>query len=77
MSFSPAELAQEITKHIPDFSIRYAPDFRQPIAESWPAVIDDTVARSDWGWKNEFDLARMTEDMLIQLKKKNVAEIPA
>lgn len=77
MSFSPAELAQEITKHIPEFNISYAPDFRQPIAESWPAVIDDTVARSDWGWKNEFDLGRMTEDMLMQLKKKNVAEIPA
>ena len=68
MSFSPAAIAKEITKHIPDFSISYQPDYRQQIAESWPQSIDDSVARNDWGWKEDFDLAAMTTDMLANLK---------
>ena len=68
MSFSPEEIAEEIKKHIPEFSMSYKPDYRQKIADSWPQSIDDSVARSDWGWKHEFDLARMTEDMLKNLK---------
>jgi len=68
MSFSPKEIAAEIKKHIPDFSISYKPDYRQQIANSWPQSIDDTVARNDWGWKEDFDLAKMTKDMLENLK---------
>ena len=68
MSFSPKEIAAEIKKHIPDFSISYEPDYRQPIADSWPQSIDDTVARKDWGWKEEFALERMTKDMLDNLQ---------
>ncbi len=68
MSFSPADIAKEITKHIPDFSISYKPDYRQQIAESWPQSIDDSVARNNWGWKEEYDLAAMTTDMLANLK---------
>ena len=67
--FSPEEIAVEINKHIPDFSIAYKPDYRQAIADSWPQSIDDTEARSDWGWKHEYDLAAMTSDMLQNLKK--------
>ncbi len=69
MSFSPKEIGAEIVKHIPDFKISYAPDYRQQIADSWPQSIDDSVATKDWGWKPEFDLAKMTEDMLKNLKK--------
>ncbi|MCW5915580.1 MAG: NAD-dependent epimerase/dehydratase family protein [Chitinophagaceae bacterium] len=68
MSFSPKEVSAEIQKHIKDFRISYEPDYRQPIAESWPQSIDDSVARNDWGWKPEYDLAAMTEDMLRNIK---------
>jgi nucleoside-diphosphate-sugar epimerase len=68
ISFTPAEIATEIKKHIPDFTISYKPDFRQKIADSWPASIDDSSAREDWNWKHEFDMASMTEEMLTHLK---------
>ncbi|WP_396172280.1 L-threonine 3-dehydrogenase [Flavobacterium sp.] len=69
ISFTPKEIAASIQKHIPEFTIDYAPDFRQAIADSWPASIDDTSARSDWGWKHEFDMERMTQVMLENLAK--------
>jgi nucleoside-diphosphate-sugar epimerase len=68
MSFSPKEISEEIKKHIPEFSIQYKPDYRQSIADSWPQSIDDSVARNDWGWKEEYDLAAMTQDMLANLE---------
>jgi nucleoside-diphosphate-sugar epimerase len=68
MSFSPKEIAEEIKKHIPEFTITYHPDFRQKIADSWPASIDDNCARVDWSWKHQYDLASMTEEMLVHLK---------
>ena len=70
MSFSPKEIAASIQKHIPDFTIDYNPDFRQAIADGWPKSIDDSAARADWGWKNDFDLDKMTADMLLHLKEK-------
>jgi len=69
-SFDPEELSNEIKKHIPDFEIIYKPDFRQAIADSWPQSIDDSVARKDWGWKNNVDLEKMTKVMLKEIKKK-------
>lgn len=68
MSFTPTEIAAEIQKHIPDFTISYVPDFRQKIADSWPASIDDSRAREDWGWNHHFALDNMTVDMLEHLK---------
>ena len=68
ISFTPIEIAEEIKKHIPEFEITYNPDFRQKIADSWPASIDDSQARKDWGWKAEFDLETMTADMIEHLK---------
>lgn len=68
ISFSPKEMTAAIQKHIPGFTIGYAPDFRQAIADSWPDAVDDSVARRDWNWKPEYDLDRMTEDMLANLQ---------
>lgn len=70
MSFTPKQLAEEITTHYPEFTITYTPDFRQKIADSWPASIDDSAAREDWGWRNNFDLKSMTTEMF-----KNLTEI--
>jgi nucleoside-diphosphate-sugar epimerase len=67
MSFSPKEIAAEIKMHVPDFSITYKDDYRQAIANSWPQSIDDSVARKDWGWKEEYDLKSMVGDMLVNL----------
>jgi nucleoside-diphosphate-sugar epimerase len=69
MSFSPKEIAAEIKKHIPEFAISYEPDYRQEIADGWPASIDDQLARKDWNWKPEYDLSKMTIDMLNNLKQ--------
>ena len=69
MSFTPTEIAEEIKKFIPEFTITYHPDFRQKIADSWPASIDDSAAREDWNWSHQFDISSMTKDMLDHLKK--------
>ena len=71
MSFSPRELAEEIRKHIPDFTIDYEPDSRQAIADSWPRTIDDSAAREEWGWMPSYDLAAMTRDMLEKLGRRH------
>lgn len=70
ISFAPEDVEVSIQKILPDFKLDYAPDFRQAIAESWPSLIDDSHARADWGWAHEYDLDRMTEDMLKNLKVK-------
>ena len=70
ISFTPQILAKEIKKHIPGFEITYKPDFRQAIADSWPASINDEVAKHDWGLFYEYDLPKMTEVMLREVGKK-------
>ena len=67
MSFTPQEIGNEIAKHIHGFTMTYHPDHRQQIADSWPKSIDDAYARKDWGWSHEFNLERMTDDMLAHL----------
>lgn len=74
VSFAPGEIAAEIKKHLPDFSISYQPDYRQAIAKSWPESIDDSVARNDWGWKPKYDLASLTQDMIENLEKENIKQ---
>lgn len=70
MSFNPGDIAEEMQKHIPDFTVDYAPDYRQGIADSWPQSIDDSVAAKDWNWKPKFGLDTMTYEMLENLKEK-------
>tara|TARA_B110000037_G_scaffold43367_1_gene53404 strand:+ start:14533 stop:15486 length:954 start_codon:yes stop_codon:yes gene_type:complete len=72
IDFTPAEMALEIKKHLPDFKILYKPDFRQEIAASWPSSIDDSEARKDWNWKHQFDLAAITKEMLENIKTESI-----
>jgi threonine 3-dehydrogenase len=68
LSFTPAELAAAIKKHLPHFEITYTPDFRDEIAKTWPISIDDSAARRDWGWEPKFDLDALAADMLQHLE---------
>lgn len=70
ISFTPAELVEEIKKIAPDFQVIFKPDARQKIAESWPQTIDDSRAREDWGWEEEFDLSKMTQALYEGVKTK-------
>lgn len=72
MSFSPQELAAAIKRYVPDFEIVYSPDFRQQIASNWPVHVIDYKARRDWAWCEEYDIVRMTADMLVNLREKMV-----
>ena len=69
ISFNPEEIANTIKKHIPEFEMSYELDHRQSIADSWPQSIDDHFARANWGWKHQFDLNEITEDMIANLRK--------
>ncbi len=69
ISFTPEMLATEIQKILPNFDMSYIEnDPRQSIADTWPASIDDSYARKDWGWRPAFDLAALTKDMIENLK---------
>jgi nucleoside-diphosphate-sugar epimerase len=68
ISFTPKDIANEIRNFYPDFNISYKPDFRQEIADSWPASIDDSKAHEDWGWTNEYDLKKMVKVMFDNLR---------
>ena len=71
MSFDPEIIYNNIKKYVPDFQMEYDVDpLRQAIAESWPNSLDDTCAREEWGWKPEYDLDSMTQDMLAKLKER-------
>ncbi len=70
LSVTAGDIAESIRKHIPDFRVEYEPDYRQAIADTWPMSVDDSAAREEWGWKPEWDLDSMTEDMLEKLREK-------
>ena len=67
ISFTPEQIALEIKKHIPDFTISYNPDFRQAIADSWPKSINEDRAKEDWDWSSKYDLSSLVENMLTNL----------
>lgn len=67
ISFTSEQIANEIKKHIPDFTISYKPDFRQAIADSWPQSINDEFAQKDWNWQMKYDLPMLVENMLKHL----------
>jgi len=71
MSFSAKELEESIKKYIPGFTVEYKPDYRQAIADSWPDSVDDSAARNEWGWKPDYDLDAMTQDMLKVIGEKH------
>jgi len=68
MSFSASQLAAEIARHVPHFTVEYVPDFRQAIANTWPRSIDDSAAREEWGWAPHYTLETMVADMLARLR---------
>ncbi len=69
MSFDPEQMATEIRKTIPEFVLNYQVDpVRQAIAESWPNHIDSSCAIEEWGFKTEYNLEKMTREMLGKLK---------
>jgi len=70
MSITPDDMFREIRKEIPGFSISYQPDFRQDIAETWPQSVDDSLARKDWGFKQNYDLERLSGIMLQEIRNK-------
>jgi nucleoside-diphosphate-sugar epimerase len=71
MSFTPQQLAAEIQKHIPEFTIAYSVDpLRQAIADSWPRHMNDSAAKAEWGWQAQFDLSAMVKDMLEKISIK-------
>jgi nucleoside-diphosphate-sugar epimerase len=67
ISFTPAQIAAEIQKHIPDFTISYKPDFRQAIANSWPQSILDHEAKNNWNWSAKYNLSSLVANMLQNL----------
>jgi nucleoside-diphosphate-sugar epimerase len=69
VSFTPKELSEAIKKQLPDFKITYNPDFRQAIADSWPNSIDDAITEQDWGWKARFNLPKIVDEMIKNIKK--------
>ena len=69
ISFTPKQIAEKVSKHIPNFEMTYNPDFRQVIADSWPSSIDDSCAKKDWYWEAKYDLEKITSDMMKNLKK--------
>lgn len=73
MSFTCGQLVAAIRRHVPTLDVTYEPDFRQQIADSWPASIDDSSARAEWGWEPAYDLAAMTQDMLERLSARHAA----
>ena len=68
ISFVPLQIAAAIARHVPGFTMRCEPDFRQAIADSWPRSIDDRAAQADWGWRMQYDLDAMVQDMLANLR---------
>ena len=72
VSFTPKQIAEEVSKHIPNFKMSYNADFRQVIADSWPSSIDDSHAKKDWGWQKKYDLEEMTLDMIKNLNKQYI-----
>ena len=70
MSITPDQIYQQIRKEIPGFRISYKPDFRQDIADTWPQSVDDSRAREDWGFTQNYDLVKMTGIMLKEIRNK-------
>lgn len=76
LSFTPDQIFNEIRRNLSGFKNSYLPDFRQAIADSWPNSIDDSRAREDWGWEEQYGLVEMVKDMLEQLGKSGAYKLP-
>ena len=71
MSFEPTQIIAEVKRLVPELEVKFEIDeLRQSIADSWPNSMDDSCARAEWGWKPEYDLRAMSEDMVLKLRQK-------
>ena len=68
-SFTVGELVRSIQRHLPEFTCTFNPDIRQQYADSWPDEIEDDIAVKEWGWKPRFNLDRIVDEMITNLKK--------
>lgn len=75
MSFTPEELVDELSKHVPHLHVTYKPDSRQLIADSWPQVFDDSDARRDWHWQHKYDLQNLVNFMVKDVQE-NYINVP-
>ena len=74
MSFAPEELFAEIRRHVPGFEARYAPDFRQDIAAGWPDMLNDEMAREDWGWSPKMGLSQLVDSMIAARQVRSLVQ---
>ena len=71
MSFTPEQLFACIKKRIPTATFDYDVDpVRAAIAHSWPNKMDDSCARAEWGWKPQWGIEEMVDDMLKHIAEK-------
>ncbi len=73
-SVTARDFYEIIKKEYPNAVVNFKPDpLRQKIVDSWPADVDDTWARKEWGWAHEYDFQRAFDEYLLPAVKRRYA----